>query len=49
MLTILFNLEVLRLGASPAVPVTHQSLGAMAVYQPASTRVTGGIGILVQF
>jgi len=49
MLTILFNLEVLRLGASPAVPVTHQSLGAMSVYQPASTRVTGGIGILVQF
>ncbi len=49
MLAILFNLEVVRLGASPAVPVTHQSLGAMAAYQPASTRVTGGIGILVQF
>jgi len=44
-----FDLEVLRLGASPAVAVTHQSLGAMDVYQPASTRIRGGIGVLVEF
>ena len=44
-----FDLEVLRLGSSPAVGVTHGSLGAMGVYQPASTRISGGIGVLLQF